>query len=195
MRVKIVKTFPISFRCIALAAVIMISFTACSEDKCNELKTQKLFTNPIVYNGNESINFLHNQKDTHVFRFFNKENYYTPPTRGGNEGDCPTQYQAVKLDIENQTKGVPYLFQFERDEKLSNIFSVGSEHEYYKFTSPSSFYYKLLLFSYANAKTVLGKKYPYVYVIGEDTTNNYIFYCDSGIISIRIDGETWELIP
>lgn len=188
------RQFTLTSILIAIVATMMLYLSACSDDECTELKTENLFTNPIVYNGNETIKFLHNQTDTHVFYFYNKENYYTPPTRGGNEGDCPTQYQAVKINIENQTKGVPYLFQFERDEKLSNIFSVGGEHEYYKFTSPGSFYYKLLLFTYANSKTVLGKTYPYVYVIGEDTTNNYIYYCDSGIISIRINGETWERI-
>ncbi len=201
MKIKVFKKFPLSFRCIALAAVIMLSFTACSDDECTEFRTENLSKEItfIHFNGNETFKYLHNNTDTHTLKFFNKETYYIEEERSGGEGSCPTRYEAVKVSLLNQSTNQQYLFQYERDKSLfpeePSPGAIGHKYAYFKFSGNNAFFFKELLQSSKDSTLVLGKKYRIGRIIGVDTSSNFIQYVNPiGIIRMVINGEKWELI-
>jgi len=189
-----------TFILIAFAAVLAFQLSSCGDDRCDELKTENLFFEPIEYKGNETFKYLHNNIDTHTFQFYNKQTYYTTPETGGNEGDCPTQYQGQKINLLNKTTGSEFLLQFERDRNLfprkPDPGAVGIEYTYFKFSGPNCFYYKQMSYSGMDSLIILGKKYPFVRKIGGDSIDNYINYGGgNGILTLKINGEKWDLIP
>ncbi len=201
MRVKILNTFPIYFGCIIFIAVFMLSFTACDDDECTELRTENLFLTYIPYNGNETLKFLHNNIDTHTFKIYNKETYYTKEEKSGGEGSCPTQYQAFKVNILNQNNNSVFTLKYERDPSLfpNNSYGMtGHSYGFFKFKGPNIFYFKEIFSSSTKRINISGVEYPYGRIIGLDSTSNFIQYLPGampGIIRIFINGEKWELIP
>jgi hypothetical protein len=193
------KQFTLTSILIAIVATMLLYLTACSDDECTELRTENLFRTYIPYNGTETLKFLHNNTDTHTIKVYNKETYYTVEERIGDEGSCPTQYQAFKVNLLNQNTNQVFTLKYERDPSLFPYNSYGMSghaHAFFKFSGDNAFFFKELLQSSKDSTIVLGKKYIIGRIIGGDTASNFIQYINAiGIIRIIIKGEKWELIP
>ena len=195
------KQFILTSILIAIAATMLLYLTACSDDECTELRTENLskLVPFIHFNGNETFKYLHNNTDTHIFIFFNKETYFIEEKRSGDEGSCPTRYEAVKVSILNQTTNQQYLFQYERDKSIfprePSPGAIGHEYAYYKFSGTNVFFFKELYKSSKDSIVILGRKYPIGIIVGGDTASNNIQYVPFiGFIQLLIKGEKWELI-
>ena len=195
------KQFILTSILIAIVATMLLYLTACSDDECTELRTENLFLTYIPYNGTETLKFLHNNTDTHTIKVYNKETYYTVEERIGDEGSCPTQYQAFKVNLLNQNTNQVFTLKYERDPSLFPYNSYGMSghaHAFFKFSGSNIFYFKEIFSSSTLRITISGINYPYGRIIGLDSTSNYIQYLPGGmpgIIRFKINNETWDILP
>jgi uncharacterized protein YpmB len=150
------------------------------------------------YQGNEQLNFLHNNTDTQIFIAQGKETYYT--TEGiSQEGECNKDYEDVRVKFVNQTTNDIFTLAYERDK---SIFSVNpsyghseNQYTYYKISYKNKNYNTEIYNSINNAIIINNVSYEAVTYIGTDTLSNYVAYkWGKGILRIRVNNENWDLI-
>ncbi|MFI5220758.1 MAG: hypothetical protein ACHQK8_00415 [Bacteroidia bacterium] len=190
-----------------LTLVLLFSFTffwcGCNNERLCPNPNAKVFLvyrdNYIPYQGNEKLKFLHNNLDTQIFIGQSKETYYT--TEGAsNDGECPKDYEDVRVKFLNQTTNDIFTLAYER---AKTMFSPNPSqgysdnlYTYYKLTYKNKTYSTEYYNSNYNQVFINNVGYIGVAYIGTDSTSNYVAYrWGKGILRIRVNNENWDLIP
>ncbi len=196
------KIYTILFFCLATTSAITLNCCKNSDDSHCPSTNQKVLLkykdDYVPYQGNEHLKFLHNNTDTQIFIAQGKETYYTTELVS-QEGECPKDYEDVRVKFVNQTTNDVFNLVYERDK---SIFSVNPSpgysdnlYTYYKLYYKGKMYNTELYNSNYTQININDVYYGGVLYIGTDTTSNYVAYkVGKGLLRIRLNNENWDLI-
>ena len=147
------------------------------------------------YQGNEALKFLHNNSDTQTFIGQGKETYYI--TEGVSmQGECPKDYESVRVKFLNQTSNDILSIDYYRDKNNFTANQSSNAYTFYKVSYKNKSFNTELLYTNSSLMTINGVPYDYVFLIGNDTSSNYdALRVSTGLLRIRIQNENWDLIP
>jgi hypothetical protein len=190
------KTCSIFYVALILACVLI--FNGCKQSiDCTKTPEKVYLLSPdqfVTYKGNEQLKFLHNNLDTQIFIGQGKETYFVSDNAVSDLG-CAKDHQSLKVNFLNSSTNEVFLLKYEFDNSLFSFSTNGSPYTFYKLTYKNKTFYSLFYESDTNTIYINSHPYQYVRYIGSDT-NNYIAYgLPTGILRIRVNNETWDLIP
>lgn len=177
-----------------------IFILGCSPETNCPTPNQKVYlyyaSDYVPYTGNDQIKFLHNNIDTQLFLVQGKVDYFINDNNAG-DGGCNHDHQSQAVKFLNNTTNDIFMFKYEYDQTTFQYTSSSSSNPYtfYKLTYKNKNFFNKFYFSDTNRVNINNHLYNYVYYVGTDSNNCIFCGYGSGIISIRMNGEKWDLIP
>ena len=189
------KTSSIFYAAFILASVLL--FGECKQEHTCPSPNAKVYlqySNQFVpYQGNEQLKFLHNNTDTQIFIGQGKTSYFINDNTASDMG-CSKDHESTKINFINNTSKDTFLFKYEFDNALFPSSSSWNNYTFYKFSYKGKIFDLQFTKSDTTNITLNNKKY-YGYFIGTDSSNYVGYNLTDRIFRIRINNETWDLIP